>query len=271
VLARQIHRWSRRAAGPFVAVNCTTLSEHLLESELFGHLRGAFTGAVKDKPGRLEAADGGTVFLDEVADLTAPLQTKFLRFIQERSFERVGGDKTIEVDARIIAASNRDLAAEVAAHRFREDLYYRLNVIALRVPPLRERPEDILPLAERMLAAAVTRNHRSPLVLSPEAAAAITHHRWPGNLRELRNALERAAVLARADLVTPDLLPDAVFREPSDSASAAAPTSRASLEEVEREHIMRVLAESPTLEDAAGTLGINISTLWRKRRRYQID
>src|SRR5271156_4997220 len=145
VLAREIHRWSQRADRPFVVVNCTTLSENLLESELFGHMRGAFTGAVKDKAGRLEAADGGTVFLDEIADLTAPLQTKFLRFIQEQSFERVGGALTIRVDARIIAASNRDLEAEVEGRRFRDDLYYRLNVITLRVAPLRERKEDILP------------------------------------------------------------------------------------------------------------------------------
>jgi DNA-binding NtrC family response regulator len=148
VLAKQIHRWSQRAHGPFVVVNCTTLSEHLLESELFGHMRGSFTGAFKDKPGRLEAANGGTVFLDEVADLTAPLQTKFLRFVQEQRFERVGGDQTIRVDTRIIAASNRDLMGEVKAHHFREDLFYRLNVIALAVPPLRKRREDILPLAD---------------------------------------------------------------------------------------------------------------------------
>src|SRR5580704_4452673 len=143
VLAKQIHRWSRRRERPFIVINCTTLSEQLLESELFGHVKGAFTGAVKDKPGRLEAANGGTVFLDEIADLSAPLQAKFLRFVQEQSFERVGGDRVIKVDARIIAASNRDLEAEVTARRFRDDLYYRLNVITLRVPSLRERREDI--------------------------------------------------------------------------------------------------------------------------------
>ena len=143
VLARQIHQWSRRSKGPFVVVNCTTLSENLLESELFGHMRGSFTGAFKDKPGRLEAANTGTVFLDEIADLSAALQTKFLRFVQEQQFERVGGDQTIQVDTRIIAASNRDLTSEVAAHHFREDLFYRLNVIALHVPALRKRREDI--------------------------------------------------------------------------------------------------------------------------------
>ncbi|HXD91204.1 MAG TPA: sigma-54 dependent transcriptional regulator, partial [Candidatus Binataceae bacterium] len=197
VLARQIHEWSRRRDHAFVVVNCTTLSEELLESELFGHVRGAFTGAMKDKPGRLEAADGGTVFLDEIADLSASLQTKFLRFVQEQSFERVGGDRTIHVDARIVAASNRDLEAEVAARHFRDDLFYRLNVITLRVPALRERREDILPLAEWMLKSASIRNRRERLSLSPGAAAAITKYRWSGNVRELRNSLERAAVLTR--------------------------------------------------------------------------
>src|SRR5271156_4452230 len=155
VLARQIHRWSARGEKPFVTVNCTTISEHLLESELFGHMRGAFTGAIKDKPGRLEAADGGTVFLDEIADLEGELQTKFLRFLQEQRFERLGGQQTISVDARIIAASNRDLQSEVSAGRFRADLFYRLNVIPLRVPALRERPEDILALAKWFLTNAI--------------------------------------------------------------------------------------------------------------------
>jgi two-component system, NtrC family, response regulator AlgB len=271
VLARQIHRWSPRHERPFVVVNCTTLSEELLESELFGHVRGAFTGAIKDKPGRLEAADGGTVFLDEIADLSAGLQTKFLRFVQEQSFERVGGDRTIRVDIRIIAASNRDLRSEVAARRFREDLFYRLNVITLSVPPLRERPEDILPLAEWMLTAASVRNRRTPMRLSPEAAAALRNYSWPGNLRELRNALERAAVLCRSDLITPDDLPDSIFREAPDSVTTSAAGAAASLEKIEREHIMRVLAQSATLDEAAATLGINVTTLWRKRKRYGID
>ncbi len=269
VIAHQIHRWSPRSEKPFVVVNCTTLSEPLLESELFGHMRGSFTGAVKDKPGRLEAADGGTVFLDEIADLSPPLQTKFLRFVQEQSFERVGGDDTIAVDTRIIAASNRDLMSEVAAHRFREDLFYRLNVIALRVPPLRERPQDILGLAERLLIVAAARNHRQPLRLSPEVESALTAYRWPGNVRELRNAIERAAVLVQGELITPQYLPDALFQDAP--VPPVAGSHAASLEEVEREQIVRVLAESPTLEDAAETLGINVSTLWRKRRRYKID
>jgi two-component system, NtrC family, response regulator AlgB len=269
VLARQIHRWSLRKDHAFVVVNCTTLSEELLESELFGHVRGAFTGAIKDKPGRLEAADSGTVFLDEIADLSGQLQTKFLRFVQEQSFERVGGDRVIRVDARIIAASNRDLEAEVAAHHFRDDLFYRLNVITLRVPPLRERREDILSLAEWMLKSASIRNRRSKLTLSPGAAAAISKYRWPGNVRELRNSLERAAVLTRGDVIAPDDLPDSLFRETNEML-AGIPHS-ASLEEMEREHIARVLSESTTLDEAAETLGINATTLWRKRKRYGIE
>jgi len=269
VLAKQIHRWSQRKERPFVVVNCTTLSEELLESELFGHVRGAFTGAIKDKPGRLEAADSGTVFLDEIADLTPQLQTKFLRFVQEQSFERVGGDRVIRVDARIIAASNRDLEAEVTARHFRDDLFYRLNVITLRVPSLRERREDILPLADWMLKSASIRNRRSRLTLSPGAAAAISKYRWPGNVRELRNSLERAAVLTRGEVIQPDDLPDSLFRE-SNEMLAGIPHS-ASLEEMEREHIARVLSESATLDEAAATLGINATTLWRKRKRYRIE
>jgi NtrC-family two-component system response regulator AlgB len=270
VLARQIHRWSPRHDRPFVVVNCTTLSEELLESELFGHVRGAFTGAIKDKPGRLEAADGGTVFLDEIADLSAALQTKFLRFVQEQSFERVGGDRTIRVDIRIIAASNRDLRAEVAARRFREDLFYRLNVITLSVPPLRERREDIGPLAHWLLTAASVRNRRAPMQLAPEAAAALKSYHWPGNVRELRNALERAAVLCRSDIITLEDLPDSIFREAPDHGPREAGQA-ASLEKIERAHIMRVLAQSATLDEAAATLGINVTTLWRKRKRYGTD
>jgi two-component system, NtrC family, response regulator AlgB len=268
VLARQIHRWSPRCEKAFVAINCTTLSEQLLESELFGHLKGAFTGAIKDKRGRLESANGGTVFLDEIADLSAALQAKFLRFVQEQSFERVGGESTIHIDARIIAASNRDLPAEVAAHHFREDLFYRLNVIALRVPALRERLEDILPLAERLLSAAAIRNHRAGLHFSPDVEAAIANYRWPGNVRELRNAVERATVLSDSDLIGPECLPDSLFQPLSCSPWGA---SSSNLEELEREQIMRVLAQSPTLQDAAETLGINVTTLWRKRKRYKLD
>jgi NtrC-family two-component system response regulator AlgB len=270
VLAREIHGWSPRRGRPFVVVNCTTLSEQLLESELFGHMRGAFTGAVKDKPGRLEAADGGTVFLDEIADLPTALQAKLLRFLQERRFERVGGTQTIEVDARIIAATNRELEQEVAAGRLREDLYYRLNVITLAVPALRERSEDILALAERFLATSAMRNRRRHLKFAPEAVQALCRYRWPGNVRELRNAIERAVVLSRGDTIRQEDLPDAIFRPPP-AVLHPAPETSASLEEVEREHIRRVLADAVTLEEAADTLGISVATLWRKRKRYGIE
>ncbi len=269
VLARQIHQWSPRRDRPFIEVNCTTLSDHLLESELFGHVRGAFTGAVKDKPGRLEAADRSTVFLDEIADLSSPLQSRFLRFMEEQSFQPLGGDRMIRVNARVLAASSHDMEAEVAAKHFREDLFYRLNVITLRVPPLRERREDILPLAEWMLKSASLRNRRARLALSPGAMAAISKYHWPGNLRELRNSIERAALLARGEMIQPDDLPDSLFRESSGLPSGARHV--ASLEDVERAHIRRVLQESATLDEAAATLGINAATLWRKRKRYSID
>ena len=266
VLAHQIHRWSLRAECPFVTVNCTTHSEHLLESELFGHTRGAFDGAIKDEPGRLETAHGGSIFLDEIADLTAPLQTKLLHFIKEQRFEKMGSENTITVDTRIIAASNHDLNSEFAARRFREDLYYRLGVITLRVPALREHPGDVLPLTNRMLAGATVRNHRPGLRLSPETSSALVRYRWPGNIRELRNVIERAVVLCPSDLVTPEYLPDLLC---NDSRSTTTPS--ASLDDIERNHIICVMAESPTLESAAHKLGINVATLWRRRKHYKLD
>jgi NtrC-family two-component system response regulator AlgB len=268
VLAWQIHRWSPRRERPFVVINCTTRSEQLLERELFVHVKGAFTGAIKDKPGRVEAANGGTVFLEEIADLSPPLQGKFLRFVQEQSFERVGGEDIIRIDARIIAASNRDLPAEVTGHRFREDLFYRLNVIALHVPPLREHTEDISLLAQRLLSSAAMRNHRSQLRFSPAAEAVIASYRWPGNVRELRNAIERATVLSQGDVITPECLPEALFHP---SSAMSDPASSSNLGEIEREQIMRVLVEAPTLQDAAESLGINVTTSWRKRKRYKLD
>ncbi len=269
VLARQIHEWSPRRKFPFVTVNCTTLSESLLESELFGHMKGSFTGAIKDKPGRLEAANGGTVFLDEIAELPLSLQTKFLRFLQDELFERVGGDRTIKVDTRIIAATNRDLREEISAGQFRVDLYYRLNVISLRVPALREHMEDLMPLAEKFLAEAAARNRRSGLQFSDEARKARTAHTWPGNIRELRNVIERAVVLSRGNVLDREDLPDAIFEQvPGKHSDLPAGVT---LEQIEEEHIGRVLAQTPTLEDAADALGIGIATLWRKRKRYHIE
>jgi NtrC-family two-component system response regulator AlgB len=269
VLASATHAWSPRADGPFVTIACTTLADHLLESELFGHVKGAFTGAWKDKPGRLEAAEGGTVFLDEVGDLPAELQGKLLRFLEAHEFERVGGRETIRVDARIIAATNSDLEADVRAGRFREDLFFRLNVVAIRIPALRERTEDVAALVDHILANLCIRHRRTALQLAPDARQALLSYHWPGNVRELVNTLERAVVLARGDVIRAEDLSDRLLA-PAPSAAGAAPPS-SSLEEVERHHIEQVLAESETLEEAAARLGINPTTLWRKRKRYGIE
>jgi two-component system, NtrC family, response regulator AlgB len=266
VLARQIHSWSARRDGPFVLINCTALTEHLLETDLFGHVRGAFTGAIKDKPGRLEAANGGTLFFDEIAELSNSIQTRLLRFVQEQSLERMGDNRTIRVDARIIAASKQNLEEEVAGHRFREDLYYRLNVIAMRVPPLRERMDDIQGLVSSILDEIARVANRPRLPLSRDAIEALINYRWPGNIRELRNALERAVTLARTDLIMIEDLPEKISHE----TSRLAKTNGTRLKEREREYIMRVLADSPSLDQAAATLGINVTTLWRKRKRYGI-
>jgi NtrC-family two-component system response regulator AlgB len=223
---------------------------------------------VADRKGWLEICpELGSVFLDEIADLPPSIQTKFLRFLQEQRFERLGGDRTIQVDARIIAASNRDLQAEVDAGRFRPDLFYRLNVITLQLPALRERAEDIIPLAERFLAAARARNRRPGLGLSPEAANALRSYKWPGNVRELRNAIERATVLSRGESIKVEDLPDIMFQP------ALPPTTGpdVTLDELEVKHIRQVLAHAATLEEAADTLGISVATLWRKRKRYRID
>jgi NtrC-family two-component system response regulator AlgB len=268
VLARAIHTWSPRRAAPFVTISCTTLAEHLLESELFGHAKGAFTGAWKDKPGRLEAADGGSVFLDEVGELAPALQAKLLRFLEERRFERLGDERGREVDARLLAATNRDLESELRAGRFRSDLYYRLAVVPLRLPALRERREDLPALIDHLLATLAAR-HRRPLSrLEPAAREALLGWDWPGNVRELSNALERALVLSPGETISAESLPDALLAPRRESP---APTEPLSLEEVERRHVQQVLASSATLEEAAGRLGIDPTTLWRKRKRWGLD
>ncbi|MGB6565535.1 MAG: sigma 54-interacting transcriptional regulator [Candidatus Binataceae bacterium] len=268
VLAIQIHRWGPRRERPFVVVNCTTVADQGLESELFGHVRGASSSAVDDRPGRFEVARGATVFFDEIAELTPALQAQFLRFVQERSFEPTGGDRAIGVDVRMIAATSRNLEDEVAAGRFREDLYYRLNVITFRLPPLRERIQDILPLAQWMLRQARSRSAGRPFTLSADAAEALVAYRWPGNIRELRNALECAMTLAHTNTIAPDDLPDSVRKAASGVCISNGNGAR--LKEREREYILRVLAESRTLDEAAAILGINVSTLWRKRKRWGI-
>jgi two-component system, NtrC family, response regulator AlgB len=267
VAARALHAQSRRADGPFVVVNCPTLSEELLASELFGHARGAFTGAVKDQPGRVESAHGGTLFLDEIGEIPPALQAKLLRFLQEKQFERVGETRTRHADVRVVAATNRDLDADVRAGRFREDLLFRLNVIEITIPPLRERPEDILQLAERFIVFYARSVGRQAPVLSPAAQASLQRYTWPGNVRELRNAIERALILWPAPVIEPEAFPPKMH-----PSGAEDPRPRLggdfTLAEVEKEHIVRVVSRAGSLDDAAATLGIDASTLWRKRKKF---
>jgi NtrC-family two-component system response regulator AlgB len=271
VMAAAIHRWSPRGSRLFVTIPCATLAGHLLESELFGHVRGAFPGAWRDKSGGLEAAEGGTAYLDEVGELPPELQAKLLRFLEERRFERVGGTDSITATTRIIAATSRDLGAEVRAGRFREDLFYRLNVIALRLPPLRDRGEDLPALTDDLLATLSLRHQRRGLTVTPSARRAIVQYAWPGNVRELVNALERAVVLARGDTITAEDLPDQVLAPAAGLSVPVTATVPGSLEDVERAHVQRMLAESATLEEAATRLGIDSTTLWRKRKRWGLD
>jgi NtrC-family two-component system response regulator AlgB len=264
VLARTLHAVSPRRARPFVVINCPTLTDELLASELFGHARGAFTGAVRDQPGRVEAAEGGTVFLDEIGEISPALQAKLLRFLQEKAFERVGETRTRTADVRIVAATNRDLEAEVKSGRFREDLLYRLNVVEVTVPPLRERPEDILPLAHRFLAFFGQAARQPVAELAPAAERALAAYPWPGNVRELRNVIERATILSPARVLDLESLPERLRAQVSTVPVLGGDFT---LEEIEQEHLLRVLARTPTLDEAARVLGIDASTLWRKRKR----
>jgi NtrC-family two-component system response regulator AlgB len=266
VLARAIHGWSRRAGKSFAVVSCPSLSAELLESELFGHVKGAFTGAVRDNPGRIAACEGGTLLLDEIGDLPPPLQPKLLRFLQEREYERVGDSTTRKADVRILAATNTDLEKAVREGRFREDLLYRLNVIQIEIPPLRERPEDIFIIAERLLAFYGRIHHRHFLGFSEEAQKALNAYPWPGNIRELRNVVERASILSPSDRIGIENLP-AMF-SPRDVPPKVGDPVR--LERIEEEHIRRVLASSKSLQEAADILGIDQATLWRRRKQYGI-
>jgi NtrC-family two-component system response regulator AlgB len=258
---------SPRKDGPFVTVNCPTLSEDLLASELFGHARGSFTGAVRDQAGRVEMADGGTLFLDEIAELSPALQAKLLRFLQDKQFERLGENLTRRSDVRVLAATNRDLDADVAQGRFRKDLLYRLNVVVVHLPPLRERREDILPLAREFLAFFARTSQRAVPQLSPEAERLLAAYDWPGNVRELRNALERALIVSPG--IALDAGAFALARSPDQGAAELG--GDVTLDALEREHIERVLARAPSEKEAARILGIDASTLYRKRKRYQSD
>jgi NtrC-family two-component system response regulator AlgB len=263
VLARWLRRQSRRPDGPFVTVHCPMLSNELMSSVLFGHKKGAFTGAVTDAVGKVEEAEGGTLFLDEVGDLNADAQARLLRFLNDRTYERVGEAKERRADVRLIAATNRSLEADVKSGQFREDLFFRLNVITLTVPSLRERPEDVLPMARHYLGFFERRQGRRNLSFSAGCEAAIEAYTWPGNLRELRNAVERAVILCPSSVIEAVDLGFASPRPPGLELGADV-----SLEDIEREHIARVVSKAPSFEAAARILGIDVTTLQRKRKKY---
>ena len=266
VLARALHQMSPRRDRPFGVVNCPALTEELLASEMFGHAKGAFTGAVRDRAGRVEAAEGGTLFLDEVGEIPPSMQAKLLRFLQDKQFERVGETRTRVSDVRIVAATNRDLDAAVSQGQFREDLLFRLNVIEVTVPPLRDRRDEILLLARRFLAFFSRAARRAPPDLSPEAERALLEYPWPGNVRELRNAIERAVILTPGERLAREAFPERIAQHGTDAPALGGDFS---VESVEREHILRVLSRSKTQEEAARILGLDASTLWRKRRKYE--
>jgi NtrC-family two-component system response regulator AlgB len=266
VLARAIHARSKRSARPFVTVHCPSLSAELLESDLFGHVKGAFTGAVADKVGKVDAADTGTLFLDEVGDLPLSLQPKLLRLIQDKTYERVGEPSPRTADVRIMAATNRDLEIEVRAGRFREDLFYRLNVIEVTLPALRQRRKDVMPLANHLLSFFTRQSSKTVTGFTSEAEAAMQVYPWPGNVRELRNAVERGVILTRDTLVGLEHLPGQLTAAGGTRVELGGPVT---LEELEAEHIRRVVASAPSLDEAARILGIDPSTLYRKRKRNQ--
>ncbi|MFQ5890067.1 MAG: sigma-54-dependent transcriptional regulator [Gemmatimonadota bacterium] len=266
VFARYIHDLSTRADARFLSLNCGALPEGLLESELFGHLKGSFTGAVKDKEGLFVAASGGSFFLDEVGEMAPSTQIKLLRVLQQREVVPVGATEPISVDVRLIAATNRDLDRDIEDGRFRSDLYYRLNVICVDLPPLREREDDIPLLAEHFL------SRHGPKKLSKEALVVLQEYRWPGNVRELENVMERAGVLTSGDVIRPDVLPDNLREKPQEPLVQQGPPANPTLEIIERAYIEHVLrAEGGNKTRAAEVLGIDPSTLYRKIKRYDLD
>jgi two-component system NtrC family response regulator len=271
LIARAIHGNSPRARGPFVAVNCAAIPENLLESELFGHVKGAFTGAIRDRVGKFEAADGGTVFLDEIGEMRPDLQVKILRVLEERTLERVGDNRPIRVDVRVLAATNKDLGKAIQAGEFREDLYYRLNVVPVSIPPLRERRADILVLAQHFLRRL---GANANLTITPDAFRALESYDWPGNVRELENALERAMIFHRGDVISLADLPETI-RAPRVREVAALPVSLPesglSLEEVEKELILRALQKHDWNQSrAARYLGITRHTLLYRMEKHNI-
>jgi NtrC-family two-component system response regulator AlgB len=268
ILAGLIHTWSPRNSGPFVSVDCTALQENLLESNLFGHVKGSFTGAVRNKKGKLELAKGGTVFLDEVSEMPGAVQAKLLHFLQHKKFERLGDTQMIQVDARIIAATNKDLEELVQENLFRQDLFFRLNVIELFLPPLRERPEDIPLIAEHYLTQFATMNNKQMKGISDQVLKSFRSYPWPGNIRELINVIERGTILSQNDRLTlEDLPPHIIDYKPQTPSTRKMQT----IAEAEKAHIKDVLLHTASIEEAARVLGIDPATLWRKRKKYQID
>jgi NtrC-family two-component system response regulator AlgB len=273
VLAKAVHKRSKRREGPFVVVACPSMQESLLESELFGHEKGAFTGAYREHSGRLAKAHGGTLFLDEVGDLSLPVQAKLLRVLQTREYERLGGSETFQADVRIISATHVDLAKAMKEGRFREDLYYRLSGLELSLPPLRERLEDLEPLAESLLQDLRTEAGQGPVHLSREVLEAFKRYPWPGNLREMHNLLERACVMGDGKDVRMEDLPGglgAAAQAATAEAPVPAPGAWPSIEQVEEAHIRKVLAVAHSLDEAARILGIDGVTLWRRRKKYKL-
>jgi len=263
IAARAVHKQSHLADKPFVTVSCPSLSKELLESELFGHVKGAFTGAIKDHWGKVKVAAGGALFLDEIGDLPLEIQPKLLRLLQEQEYERVGENITRHAEVRIIAATSRDLKKRIAEGAFREDLFFRLNVITVGMPPLRDRQGDLLRFAEHYLAHFSAQCGRRLNGFSPEAIACIRAYSWPGNLRELRNAIERAVIMARNEQIGPEDLP-AELRTQADSPRAG---SSVSLEELDESHFRKIVEQSSNFSEAAETLGIDRATLYRKRKQ----
>ena len=269
LIAEAVHYQSPRRDKPLVKLNCGALPEGLIESELFGHEKGAFTGAIQQRKGRFELADGGTIFLDEISEMPPATQVKFLRVLQEGEFERVGGAQTLKVDVRVIAATNRDLEAEVASGRFRKDLFYRLNVIHLPLPPLRERVEDIPLLALHFLDKFCLENDRPPMGFSPEAMGAMKNYAWPGNVRELQNVVERSVALVTGNIVGLEDLPDEIRRHSPEDDKIVLPVG-ASMEEIERLAILQTLKKTGgDKELAARLLGIGLATLYRRLKEME--
>lgn len=270
LIAAAVHEHSPRSAGPFVKLHCAALAESLLESELFGHEKGSFTGAAARRDGRFQQADGGTLFLDEIGEISPAIQVKLLRFLQEREFERVGGNQTIKVDVRVVAATNRDLNAEVKAGRFREDLFYRLNVVSIEMPPLRARPSDVPLLATRFLQRYAAENAKPIKGFSPEVLQAMSHYGWPGNVRELENAVERAVVICRTDEIQAvDLPAHVVASKASRSGDDLPPIPGATLAEIERYAILKTLEQTGgSTARAADVLGISTRTIQYRMQEY---